>query len=92
MSGDERPGVMQPQGLESQMFFLIGKRYPWVTLIIGVVLLVIAAVTGSVVFALIGGVGVVLGGYRTMTFLRRRGLPGGARGSMLGGKDGGSQW
>lgn len=72
------------------MFFLIGKRYPWVTLIIGVALLVIAAVTGSVVFALIGGVGVVLGGYRTMAFLRRRGLTGNAR--MLGGKDGGSQW
>lgn len=72
------------------MFFLIGKRYPWVTLIIGVALLVIAAVTSSVVFALIGGVGVVMGGYRTMTFLRRRGPTGGAR--MLGGKDGGSQW
>jgi hypothetical protein len=74
------------------MFFLIGRRYPWLTLIIGVALLVIAAVTGSVVFALIGAVGVLLGGYRTMTFLRRRGLAGGARGGMLGGKDGGSQW
>jgi len=42
------------------MFFLIGRRYPWLTLIIGVALLVIAAVTGSVVFALIGAVGVLL--------------------------------
>ncbi|HEY7015320.1 MAG TPA: hypothetical protein VH480_21325 [Streptosporangiaceae bacterium] len=74
------------------MFFLIGRRYPWLTLIIGVALVVIAAVTGSVVFALIGAVGVLLGGYRTLTFLRRRNLAGGARGGMLGGQDGGPQW
>ena len=74
------------------MFFLIGRRYPWLTLVIGVAILVIAAVTGSVVFALIGAVGVVLGGYRTLAFLRRRDLTGGARGGMLDGKNGGSQW
>jgi len=74
------------------MFFLIGRRYPWLTLIIGVALLVIGAVTGSVGFALIGGVGVLLGGYRTVAFLRRRGLADSARGGMLGGQDGGSQW
>lgn len=74
------------------MFFLIGKRYPWLTLIIGVALLVIAAMTGSVVFALIGGLGVVMGGFRMVPFLRRRGLPGGARGSLRGGEDGGPQW
>jgi hypothetical protein len=74
------------------MFFLIGKRYPWLTLIIGVALLVIAAVTGSVVFGLIGALGVVIGGFRTVTFLRRRGLAGDARGSVLGGKDGRSRW
>ena len=71
------------------MFFLIGRRYPWITLIIGGALLAIAAVTGSVVFALIGGVGVVMGGYRTVTFLRRRDLTGP---TLPRGQDGGSQW
>ena len=74
------------------MFFLIGRRYPWLTLIIGVAILVIAAVTGSVVFALIGAVGAVLGGYRTLALLRRRGLTGDARGGVLGGRNDGSQW
>jgi hypothetical protein len=74
------------------MFFLIGKRYPWLTLIIGAALLVIAAVTGSVVFALIGGLGVVIGGFRMVSFLRRRGLTGAARGRLQGGEDGGPQW
>jgi hypothetical protein len=71
------------------MFFLIGRRYPWLTLIIGAALLVIAAVTGSVVFALIGALGVVMGGLRIVSFLRRRGLAGGARGSLPDGQDGG---
>ena len=74
------------------MFFLIGKRYPWPTLIIGVALLAVAAVTGSVVFALIGGLGVVMGGFREVSFLRRRGLTGGVRGRLPGGEDGGPQW
>lgn len=58
------------------MFFLIGRRYPWISLVGGAVFLVIGIVTGLLNFEVVGALGLAVGGYRTIAALRRRGLVG----------------
>jgi len=71
------------------MFMLIGRRYPWVSLVGGAVFLAIAIATGSVGAGLIGCLGLVLGGYRSFIAVRRRGLAGlVGPGSGAGGRGG----
>lgn len=53
------------------MFFLFGWRYPWISLVGGVLLLVIGIVAGSVGSVLIGCVSVAFGGYRMFASWRR---------------------
>jgi hypothetical protein len=67
------------------MFFLLGWRYPWVTLVIGIALLIAGVAIGKVVFEVIGCLGLVVGGYRCIRQYRRRGMIGGSgnRGSLL---------
>ena len=69
------------------MFFLIGRRYPWISLVGGAVFLVIGIVTGLLNFEVVGALGLAVGGYRTIAALRRHGIggiigrPGGAGGA-----------
>jgi len=62
------------------MFFLLGWRYPFVSLIIGVALIVAGVAVGKIVIVAVGCLGVVYGGYRCMAALRRRRVTGGGRG------------
>lgn len=62
------------------MFFLLGWRYPVVSLIIGAALIVAGVAVGKIVFIAVGCVGVVYGGYRSIAALRRRRVTGGGRG------------
>jgi hypothetical protein len=66
------------------MFFLLGWRYPWLTLVLGIAILIAGVVIGQAVFAALGGLGVLIGGYRCIRQYRRRGMIGGGRG-MIGG-------
>jgi len=65
------------------MFFLIGRRYPWVSLIGGAAVLTIGIVTGYIGSMVLGSLALAVGGYRVFAALRRRGhrpgpaLPGG---------------
>lgn len=60
------------------MFFLFGRRYPYLALIIGAALLVAGLVIGDIRLDITGCAGLVLGGYRCLARVRRRGLPSGA--------------
>jgi hypothetical protein len=53
-------------------FFFIGRRYPFLTLIIGVAVLVVGLVIHSPVTDLVGCVGILMGGFRILS-MRRRG-------------------
>lgn len=59
------------------MFFLFGRRYPYLALIIGAALLVAGLVIGDIRLDVTGCVGLVLGGYRCLARVRQRGLPSG---------------
>ena len=61
-------------------FFFIGRRYPFLTLIIGVAILVVGVVAHSTIADVIGGAGILIGGLRTVSMRRR---------SITGGKNGG---
>jgi hypothetical protein len=68
------------------MFFLFGRRYPWISLLGGAVFLVIGIVVGSIGTVIIGCLGLVFGGYRMLASWRRGGSILGARrgpGGML---------
>jgi hypothetical protein len=58
------------------MFMLIGRRYPWISLVGGAVFLVIGIVTGLLNFEVVGALGLAVGGYRTIAALRRHGIAG----------------
>ena len=62
------------------MFFLFGRRYPFLALIIGAALLVAGLVIGDIRIVVTGCIGLALGGYRCIAQVRRRGLPGGGNG------------
>jgi hypothetical protein len=62
------------------MFFLLGWRYPVVSLIIGVVLVIAGVVVGKFVIIGVGCLGVIYGGLRCIATLRRRRVTGGGRG------------
>jgi hypothetical protein len=51
-------------------FFFIGRRYPFLTLILGVAVLVTGLVLHSTVTDLVGCVGILMGGYRTVAMRR----------------------
>jgi hypothetical protein len=71
------------------MFLLIGRRYPWVSLLGGAVFLAIGIATGSVSAGLIGCLGLAVGGYRSFIAVRQRGLAGlVGPGSGAGGRGG----
>ena len=57
-------------------FFFIGRRYPFLTLIIGAAVLVVGVVIHSTITDVIGCVGILMGGFRTVS-QRRRGITGG---------------
>jgi hypothetical protein len=63
------------------MFLLLGRRYPWISLVGGAIFLAIGIVVGSIGSVLIGCVGLVFGGYRMFASWRRGG-------SLLGGRGG----
>jgi len=54
------------------MFFLLGWRYPFVSLIIGVALIIAGVAVGKTVIIALGCVAAVVGGYRSVSQLRRR--------------------
>jgi hypothetical protein len=60
-------------------FFFIGRRYPFLTLIIGAVLLVVGVVAHSTITDVIGCAGILIGGFRTVSG-RRRGITSGKSG------------
>ena len=60
-------------------FFFIGRRYPFLTLIIGAALLVVGVVIHSPITDVIGCVGILMGGFRTVS-KRRRSITGGRSG------------
>jgi hypothetical protein len=59
-------------------FFFIGRRYPFLTLIIGAALLVVGVVIHSTITDVIGCVGILMGGFRTVS--KRRSITGGKSG------------
>jgi len=63
------------------MFLLLGRRYPWISLVGGAVFLAIGIVAGNIGAVLIGCLGLVLGGCRMFASWRRGG-------SLLGGRGG----
>jgi hypothetical protein len=70
------------------MIFLLGWRYPVVSLIIGAALIVAGVAVGKIVFIAVGCVGVVYGGYRSIAALRRRRITGAGRGLIGDGSRG----
>jgi hypothetical protein len=68
------------------MFFLIGRRYPWLSIVVGAVMLAIGVSTGYVGVIVVGCLGLAFGGLRCAVAVRRRGIgglfsgPGGAGG------------
>jgi hypothetical protein len=59
------------------MFFLLGWRYPVVSLIAGVALIIAGVALSKIAFAALGAVAVVFGGYRCIAALRRRSVTSG---------------
>ena len=60
-------------------FFFIGRRYPFLTLIIGAAVLVAGVVIHSTFTDVVGCAGILIGGFRTIS-MRRRGITGGKSG------------
>jgi hypothetical protein len=58
------------------MFFLFGRRFPVLALLIGAALLIVGAVTHDIRFDVVGGLGLLVGGYRCVTAARKRGIAG----------------
>jgi hypothetical protein len=58
------------------MFFLFGRRFPFLALLIGAALLIVGVVTRDIRFDVVGGLGLLVGGYRCATAARRRGVAG----------------
>jgi hypothetical protein len=76
------PDIRGPRvnGKGNQMFFFfIGRRYPFLTLIIGAALLVVGVAIHSPITDVIGCVGILMGGFRTVS-KRRRSITGGRSG------------
>jgi uncharacterized membrane protein HdeD (DUF308 family) len=65
------------------MFFLLGWRYPVVSLIIGVALVIAGVAVSKIAFVVLGLVAVVFGGYRCVAALRRRSLTSGGNPGRL---------
>jgi hypothetical protein len=61
-------------------FFFFGRRYPFLTLIIGAAILVVGVVAHNTIADVTGCAGILTGGFRTLTMRRR---------SITGGKGGG---
>jgi hypothetical protein len=59
-------------------FFFIGRRYPFLTLIIGAAILVAGVVIHSPITDVVGCVGILMGGFRTVS--KRRAITGGKGG------------
>jgi hypothetical protein len=68
------------------MFFLFGRRFPFIALLGGAAFLIVGLVTGDIRFDVVGGLGLLVGGVRCVTAVRRRGVAGvissGNRGSL----------
>ena len=62
------------------LFFFFGRRYPFLTLIVGAAILVVGVVTHSTITDVIGCAGILIGGFRTVSMRRR---------SITSGKSGG---
>jgi hypothetical protein len=60
-------------------FFFFGRRYPFLTLIIGAAILVVGVVAHSTITDVIGGAGILIGGFRIVT-MRRRSITSGKTG------------
>jgi hypothetical protein len=58
------------------MFFLFGRRFPILALLIGAALLIFGVVTRDVRYDVVGALGLLVGGYRCVTALRKRGVAG----------------
>jgi hypothetical protein len=70
-------------------FFFIGRRYPFLTLIIGAAILVVGVVAHSTIADMVGCVGILVGGLYTVS-TRRRGITGSMRRrGITGGKSSG---
>ena len=70
-------------------FFFIGRRHPFLTLIIGAAVLVVGLVAHSTIADMVGIVGILIGGLYTVS-TRRRGITGSIRRrGITGGKGGG---
>jgi hypothetical protein len=59
-------------------FFFIGRRYPFLTLIIGAAVLVVGLVIHSTISDVVGCAGILIGGLRTVS--KRRNTTGGQSG------------
>jgi hypothetical protein len=67
------------------MFFLIGRRYWWLSLIVGAVLLGIGVTTGDIRYDVTGCLGLAFGALRGVAAWRRRGIGGQGGGARMGG-------
>jgi len=59
--------------------FLSGRRYPFVSVVVGAAVLIVGVVLGKALLGLVGGVVLAFGCYRSFTALRHRGVTGGRR-------------
>jgi len=66
------------------MFFLFGRRYPWLSLIIGGALVGVGVATGDIRYDVTGCLALAFGVVRCALALRQRGLSG-----LIGHRDGG---
>jgi hypothetical protein len=66
------------------MFFLFGRRYWWLSLVIGAVMLGIGVTTGDIRFVVTGSLGLAFGLLRGVA-VRRRGISGKGGGIDVGG-------
>jgi hypothetical protein len=66
------------------MFFLFGRRYWWLSLVIGAVMLSIGVTTGDIRFVVTGSLGLAFGLLRGVA-VRRRSISGKSDGIGVGG-------
>ncbi len=59
------------------IFLLFGRRYPFISVVVGAALLVIGIVLGKALLDLVGGVVLAIGCYRSLTALRGHSVIGG---------------
>jgi hypothetical protein len=62
-------------------FFFFGRRYPFLTLIIGAAILVVGVVAHSTIADVTGCAGILIGGFRAVS-QRRQGITGGKSGGL----------